>query len=129
MDDAWHSISYKGAMTDGVLSAEAYAATGSPWFSGHFPDEPILPGIAILAMVTDAIRLHASEKGREIRISNIRRVRFRLPVRPDEAITISLSFSAQGESLSYHFRVEPTGKTVCTGIVVAKPLPVEQKRL
>ena len=62
------------------------AETGSPWFSGHFPDAPILPGIAILSMVTDAITHHESEKGKKIRIASIRGVRFRLPVRPDELL-------------------------------------------
>ena len=116
-------------MTSGLLLAEACAAAGSPWFSGHFPDEPILPGIAILAMITDAVRHYASGKGRKIRILSIRRVRFRLPVRPDELMAISLSFTHREESFSCDFRVESTGKTVCTGIVAAKTMPLEHERL
>lgn len=126
MDDVWHRISYKGATANGLLLTEASAATGSPWFSGHFPGEPILPGVAILAMVADAVRHHAAETGRRIRIANIRKVRFRLPVRPDEVMTISLSFSPEEEGFSYHFRVESAGKMICTGIVTAKTLPSER---
>lgn len=125
MDEVWHRISYKGAITNGLLLAEAYAAAGSPWFSGHFPDEPILPGIAILAMVTDAVRHHAAEKGERIRITSIRKVRFRLPVKPDELLAISLSFSSQEEGLTGHFQVELNGKMVCTGNVFAEALPTE----
>jgi len=40
-------------------------------------------------------------------------------------LMISLSLSHEEEGLSYHFKVELNGKTVCTGIVVAKPLPDE----
>ncbi len=122
MDEAWHSISYKGESTGSLISAEASAIDSSPWFSGHFPDEPILPGIAVLAMVTDVIREHASEKKRNIRISGIRRVRFRLPVKPAEVLELSLSFSRREASSSYHFRVELKGKTICTGIVIADAL-------
>jgi len=103
--------------------AEACAATGSPWFSGHFPNEPILPGIAILSMVTDVIKRHNFEMGKKIRISAIKRVRFRLPVRPDEMLTISASLSSQGDDLSYHFKVTISEKTACTGIVVFELLP------
>ncbi|MDO8724069.1 MAG: hypothetical protein Q7J31_17850 [Syntrophales bacterium] len=124
MDENWHRISYKRDVLAGaVLGAEACAEAGSPWFSGHFPDEPILPGIAILSMVTEVIRQYECEKGRRIRIAGIRRVRFRLPVRPDELMMISLSLSCQEGGLSYHFKVEMSGKTVCTGIIAAAPLP------
>ena len=125
MAENWHSISYKGDGSTGAVWAEACAEAGSPWFSGHFPAEPILPGIAILSMVTDVIRQYECEKGRRIRVSGIRRVRFRLPVRPDELLMIFLSLSRQEGSLSYHFKVELNGKTVCTGIVTAEPLPDE----
>ncbi len=125
MDENWHSISYKRDASTGAVWAEACAEAGSPWFSGHFPAEPILPGIAILSMVTDVIRQYECEKGRRIRVSGIRRVRFRLPVRPDELLMISLSLSRQEGGLSYHFKVDLDGKTVCTGIVTAEPLPDE----
>ena len=126
MDENWHSISYKGDGATGAVWAEACAEAGSPWFSGHFPTEPILPGIAILSMVTDAIRHYESKNGRRIRVSGIRRVRFRLPVRPGELLMISLSLpTLEEEGLSYHFKGELDGKAVCTGIVTAEPLPDE----
>ena len=125
MDETWHSIAHKRDNSNREVLAEACAATGSPWFSGHFPNNPILPGIAILSMVKDAITHHESEKGRKIRITGIRRVRFRLPVRPDESLTISLPLSHQENNLSYHFMVTLNGKTACTGVVVAEPLPEE----
>lgn len=123
MDAAWHNISYERDTASGAVLAKGRAETGSSWFSGHFPNEPILPGIAILSMVTDVIKHHAFEMGKKIRLSAIRRVRFRLPVRPDEMLTISTSLSPQGDGLSYHFKVELGEKTACTGIVVFELLP------
>lgn len=125
MAENWHSISYKKDAPTGEVWAEVCAEAGSPWFSGHFPAEPILPGIAILSMVTDVIRQYESEKGRRIRVSGIRRVRFRLPVSPDELLMISLSLPSQEGGLSYHFKCELNGKTVCTGTVTAEPVPDE----
>jgi 3-hydroxyacyl-[acyl-carrier-protein] dehydratase len=121
MDETWHSLSHKKDTSSHTVLAEACAKTGSLWFSGHFPNDPILPGIAILSMVTDVVKHHESEMGRESRISGIRRVRFRLPVRPDETLTISLSLPSQEDGFSYHFNVSVNGKTACTGVVSAEP--------
>ena len=105
LESNWHNLSQTMVALDGTVMAEAYAGVGSPWFSGHFPGEPILPGIAILSMVKDAIRSSESKQGRRIRISSIRRVRFKLPVRPDQLLKISLSLSCQDEGISYRFNV------------------------
>jgi 3-hydroxyacyl-[acyl-carrier-protein] dehydratase len=122
MDETWHSISYERDTSSDAALAEARAETGSHWFSGHFPNEPILPGIAILSMVTDVIKHHESEKGKKIWISAIRRVRFRLPVRPGDMLTISAYLSPQGDDRSYHFKVTLHGQTACTGIVAFEQL-------
>jgi 3-hydroxyacyl-[acyl-carrier-protein] dehydratase len=127
MDEIWHSISHKTDTSNRDGLAEAYAAAGSPWFSGHFPNDPVLPGIAILSMVTDSIKHQESKKGKNIRIAGIRRVRFRLPVRPDEVLTVSVSLSDQESGPSYQFKVAVSGKTVCSGVVVIEPLPEENK--
>jgi len=124
MDETWHSVSYN---QQDALSVEACTGAGSPWFSGHFPGDPILPGIAILSMVTDAMIHHESERGRKIRITGIRRVRFRQPVRPGEALTISLSLSHQEAGISYQFKVSVNEKTACTGIVAAEPFSDEHQ--
>ena len=128
MDNAWYSISYKEEPSGSAILAEARAETGSPWYSGHFPNDPILPGIAILSMVTDAIRHHESEKGKKIRIIGIKRVRFKLPVRPDELLNISMSSFYQDGGLSYQFDVNLRGKTACTGIIMAELLPEENRK-
>jgi 3-hydroxymyristoyl/3-hydroxydecanoyl-(acyl carrier protein) dehydratase len=123
MDEIWHSVSYRTDTSNDVVFTEACAAAGSPWFSGHFPNAPVLPGIAILSMVTDTIKHQESQKGNNIRIGGIRRVRFRLPVRPDEVLTVSLSLPEQETDCSYQFKVSVNGKTVCTGIIMIERLP------
>jgi 3-hydroxyacyl-[acyl-carrier-protein] dehydratase len=123
MDEIWHKISYRTDPSNSAIRAEACVKTGSPWYSGHFPNEPILPGIAILAMVTDVIKQHESEKGRNISVLSIRKVRFRQPVKPDEVLAISASFPREGDDLSCHFKVMVSEKMVCTGVVAFELLP------
>jgi len=92
----------------------------SLWFSGHFPGEPILPGIAILSMVAEAFRRQGSEKGGRITIKGIRKVRFRRPVRPDETLSISVSSATADNGHAYPFKVAVKGHPVCTGVMELK---------
>ena len=111
-----------GMEPDGSFTATAEIGVDSPWFSGHFPNEPILPGIALLGMVSETIRLRQAEAGNKVRISKIRKVRFRLPVRPGSTLSMRLSWSDNGNILIYQFRIALNGETVCTGIMDAEPI-------
>ena len=47
------------------ITASACVPADSVWYAGHFPGNPILPGIAILALVEEAIiEAELKEKGR-----------------------------------------------------------------
>ncbi|MDD5722791.1 MAG: MaoC/PaaZ C-terminal domain-containing protein [Syntrophales bacterium] len=119
MQEIWHSVSYqgRGSGPDGPVWAEACIDPSSQWFSGHFPNAPILPGVALLAMVGDIVRRHASEMGKQVQIAGIKRVRFRLPVRPGDVLTISLTLPDRGDRLDWHFKVAVNGETSCTGMM------------
>ncbi len=120
--EQWHHISRDQNPSSSVVIFRAVAESGSPWFSGHFPGDPILPGIAILAMVKDAILAEESEEGRVVRVEGVRRVRFRLPVKPDDLLTLSFSRSRQESNLSYTFKVSLDEKAVCSGVIAARLL-------
>ncbi|PKN60755.1 MAG: hypothetical protein CVU53_01495 [Deltaproteobacteria bacterium HGW-Deltaproteobacteria-11] len=120
MQEPWHSLSFPGASSGKVLEAEVYMDVASLWFSGHFPGEPILPGIAILSMVAEAFRRQGSEKGGRITIKGIRKVRFRRPVRPDETLSISVSSATADNGHAYPFKVAVKGHPVCTGVMELK---------
>ena len=121
-EEIWHSISCKGSGAEpgGTILAEAHIDAASLWFSGHFPDEPILPGIALLSIVSDVIRRYESDKGKRVMISGIRRVRFRLPVRPGTSLSISV-FSPDDND-AYTFKIAVNGETACTGMMDFKAI-------
>jgi 3-hydroxymyristoyl/3-hydroxydecanoyl-(acyl carrier protein) dehydratase len=120
MSKKWHDLCFEQSEQEPTVSARILIDKASPWFSGHFPSEPILPGVAVLAMVKDVIINHESRKGRRIRISNIRRVRFRLPIRPGAMLSITLS--SPDVDRAYLFKVAVDGETACTGIMMIDPL-------
>lgn len=119
MTEQWHCISYDRDLSDAMAVIRATAPSGSSWYSGHFPGNPILPGLAILAIVKEAILGEESARGTKIRVVGVRRVRFRLPVKPDDILTLSFSRSRQEEKLSYYFQVFLDTRPVCSGIFAA----------
>jgi len=121
MKETWHKM-LVASSPKGSVSAEAWADASSPWFSGHFPETPVLPAIAILSMVRDAVSHHEAEQGRYIGISAIRRVRFRLPAKPDDLLKISAAASHRPVRTSYQFKVEVNGQTACTGLMAVETL-------
>lgn len=82
----------------------------SPWFSGHFPDNPILPGIAQLKMVADLIS--KSAKG-NMYLTGVTRVKFRKIVRPGEVLDIHVTSGNKKDQ--YIFKITSGDQDVCSG--------------
>jgi 3-hydroxymyristoyl/3-hydroxydecanoyl-(acyl carrier protein) dehydratase len=58
-----------------------------PSLPGHFPGAPLVPGVVILDEVITAL----AEWRQNSQLSGIRMVKFRAPLKPEQAFTISLS--------------------------------------
>lgn len=112
---SWHSIRELSLSASNEISASVETGLDSPWFSGHFPGDPILPGIAQLAMVFEAI-----EQGcdRKFTVSGVRRVKFRQIVRPDVHMRVVV---APLGNYSYSFRLMAAGEPACKGIIEVSP--------
>lgn len=93
------------------IVAKIQAPPDSPWFDGHFPGQPILPGIAQLGMVLDAIR-HFDN--REVNIVQISRVRFKQMIRPGDHLQVIVT-SRKGHVGSYAFRIMLDTELACSG--------------
>lgn len=94
------------------MAARATTDSGSPWFSGHFPDDPILPGIAQLKMVADLI---AASRQDDFRMTGLSRIKFRKIVRPGEPLDI---YAAPGSVKDqYQFRVSRSNEEICSGMM------------
>jgi 3-hydroxyacyl-[acyl-carrier-protein] dehydratase len=105
--------------TTAQITASACVSGDSPWYAGHFPGHPILPGIAILSLVEEAILSSERAEGREVSITGLRRVRFRLPVSPGDRMEIRIVREQKGDGWSYPFTVALAAEPVCTGVFTA----------
>ena len=86
----------------------------STWFQGHFPGDPVLPGIAQLHLVEETIR---AVLGQEIRLVGLKRVRFKRIIRPEETIAISADPVEDKPGL-YRFQLTVDGENACNGLMI-----------
>ena len=98
------------------ISADICVPPDSPWFDGHFPGEPVLPGVAQIGMVFDAI---SNARNQDLRISGVRRVRFKRMIRPDDQLKI-IAVPLKKETDAYSFRILIREETVCSGVVTVE---------
>jgi len=96
-----------------VLVAHALVSSQAVWFQGHFPGAPLLPGVAMLALVEEALALFWAEAGQPpVEIRTFRRVRFRQRIGPGANLRIR---AHRVEQERFRFSVEAGGLPACTG--------------
>jgi 3-hydroxyacyl-[acyl-carrier-protein] dehydratase len=77
-----------------------------PYFQGHFPETPIMPGVLIVEAMAQAggllysASLDDSESDRILYFSGMDRVRFRKPVVPGDALILKVEIRKQRASAS-----------------------------
>jgi 3-hydroxyacyl-[acyl-carrier-protein] dehydratase len=120
MNSTWHFLKNLKDSGSKEISAETTIAPDSLWFDGHFPGTPILPGIAQLALVSDALREHARGQGRGITVVAIKRVRFRKLIRPGETLLITIT-PEDADPGVYKFKIQIRDQVACNGSMVTAP--------
>ena len=114
----WHTMTLVQKPSPNGIVARAKVDKGSPWFSGHFPGEPILPGIAQLKMVLEAIQ-RAERK--DLKISGIKKTRFKRIIEPEDEIEIHAG-PVKDNALSYSFRIMVRDELACSGILLTESI-------
>ena len=84
------------------------------WFQGHFPGDPMLPGIAQLHFVLEALKANL---GASVRLTGLKRVRFKRVIRPGEAIAIAAEPVPDKDGL-FRFQLTVEGENACSGLMM-----------
>lgn len=95
------------------------------WVPGHFPEEPIMPGVLIseaMAQVAGVVFMSANteKSGQSLYLVGLEKFRFRRPVRPGDSLHMNVSVQEQRRSL-WWFKAVATvnGKKVADGQLMA----------
>jgi 3-hydroxymyristoyl/3-hydroxydecanoyl-(acyl carrier protein) dehydratase len=91
-------------------------AVSDPGFDGHFPGDPLLPGVVQIGLVVDAL---AGRLGATPLVSAIPALRFRRAVRPGDELDVFLR--GPDAEATVRFEVRCAGELVSDGrFVVAR---------
>jgi 3-hydroxymyristoyl/3-hydroxydecanoyl-(acyl carrier protein) dehydratase len=115
--EIWYKSDRFKRASENEITAEVNFPGESPWFDGHFPQEPILPGIAQVAVVHDLIR---TAFGEDLPLREINRIRFKRKISPTDRLTVTIA-PVEDSTGTYRFRMSNGGEPVCSGLLKTGP--------
>lgn len=100
-------------------SGERWTATieiplETPYVSGHFPGEPILPGIAELGLVLQVLE----RGGAPAELAGLKGFRFRNPVRPGDLLQLELT--PPGDETTATFQLRRGEERIANGTLLLR---------
>ena len=108
-----------------------------PFFQGHFPDEPVMPGVLVLeamgqvaAILIKLMPEFQDGKRHLVYVTSMDKVKFRHPVKPgDQLRTEATLIQRRGSATRFQFKASVDGKLVAEGImgcVIASGLTLKE---
>lgn len=107
----WHTVTDCTQTESGEISAHASIPEGSLWYSGHFPGDPILPGIAQIKIVFDILN---QVNGNKLMLENVSRLRFKKIVRPNDKLKV-IAIKHKDKPKLYTFKILIEDDFICSG--------------
>jgi 3-hydroxymyristoyl/3-hydroxydecanoyl-(acyl carrier protein) dehydratase len=118
--DRWLPLEKTRITPEGRWESTVRFEPSSEWFSGHFDECPLVPGVALLALAAEMVRRQGREQGRPLKVSGFSRVRFKQLVSPDEELHISVAAMPSGSEAKLDFHITCCGDTVAQGLLKAR---------
>jgi len=117
--DRWLPLENTRITPEGRWESTVRFESSSEWFSGHFDDFPVLPGVALLALAAEMLERQGREQGRRLAVSGFSKVRFKRLVFPDEELHISVAAMPSKPEATLDFHITCRGETVAQGFLEA----------
>jgi 3-hydroxyacyl-[acyl-carrier-protein] dehydratase len=118
---------YPMLLVDRIEELEAERIVGiknvsvnEPFFNGHFPDYPVMPGVLIveaMAQVAGVLVLSQipDRKNKVVLLAGVDGAKFRKPVRPGDQLRIEMKLSKRKKAMAKMF-----GTASVEGVIVAE---------
>jgi 3-hydroxyacyl-[acyl-carrier-protein] dehydratase len=106
-------------MTDTTVRAVKNVTVNEPYFTGHFPDRPVMPGVLVVEAMAQAggFMLFSTIEDREnklIYFTGIDACRFRKPVLPGDQVVFEVEVITRRRTVAkLHGRALVDGELVC----------------
>jgi len=117
--ESWLPLKDIRMTQEGFWESHVRFSPSSEWFSGHFDELPLVPGVALLALVAEVVKRQGNEQGRLLKVSCFSKVRFRRLVFPDEELRVSVAVMPPKSEAELGFHLSCNGHTVAQGVLRA----------
>jgi 3-hydroxymyristoyl/3-hydroxydecanoyl-(acyl carrier protein) dehydratase len=117
--DRWLPLKDPRITPEGRWESSVQFGPSSEWFSGHFDDYPLVPGVALLALAVETVQRQGRKQGRLLEVSGFSGVRFKRLVFPGEDLLVSVVAMPPGSEAKLDFHVTCQGITVVRGVLKA----------
>jgi 3-hydroxyacyl-[acyl-carrier-protein] dehydratase len=114
MNANWLELRDAAEVRPGRIEARGAIPADSPFFSGHFPGNPVVPGIALLGLVQRSLAAALPER----EVTGFRRVKFRRVLQQGGALEATIEV---GSGEGARFEVTAEGELLCDGLVALSP--------
>jgi 3-hydroxyacyl-[acyl-carrier-protein] dehydratase len=103
----------ESAVCEKVFGAE------EAFFRGHFPGDPLVPGVILTEALAQTAGIAGGQPGRGFRLTAIKGMKFLRAVRPNELLTLKArKIAAVGGLWQFEVSASVGGDTVAEGVVV-----------
>ncbi len=90
-----------------------------PFFRGHFPGDPLVPGVLLTEALAQTAGLAAGQEGRKFHLSAIKGMKFLRPVRPAQTLLLTArKMASVGGLWQFEVSARVDDQTVAEGMVV-----------
>jgi 3-hydroxymyristoyl/3-hydroxydecanoyl-(acyl carrier protein) dehydratase len=121
-DNQWLPLGEILVTPSGGLETVVRLEPPSRWFSGHFDECAVVPGVAVLAFVAETVVRQGRREGRSLVVSGFSKVRFRRVSFPEENLHVSVASMPPGAEAELPFYVTCDGESVAQGALKVKDL-------
>ncbi|MBW2414458.1 MAG: 3-hydroxyacyl-ACP dehydratase FabZ [Deltaproteobacteria bacterium] len=110
---------------DELVVAEKLVSANEPFFQGHFPEQPIMPGVLIIEALAQTAGLgerwrRPETRSRGVALVGVNRARFRRPVLPGDTLTLrTTTRRRRGDLFVINSVAQVLGDTVAEAEIMA----------
>ncbi len=127
---------YPFLLLDGILdvspgesiTAVKNVSFNEPWFQGHFPGHPVMPGVLIVETMAQAggvliwESVPPGERDFTLYLAGVEKTRFRQPVRPGDRLVVTATLASRRRNFwRFHAVAEVQGRRVASSEFVQTP--------